>query len=116
MGQMIPVNPDVLRWARETAGWSLEDVAFKMKKDVDTVSSWERGNASPTYIQLEKLAYQIFKRPIALFFFPEPPEEKTPKQSFRTLPQQQISRISPRLRFLIRRAWAMQFKFSTTDS
>ena len=110
MGQNIPVNPDVLRWARETAGWSLEDVALKMKKDIDTVSAWERGESAPTYIQLEKLAYQVFKRPIALFFFPDPPREKTPKQSFRTLPEQEISSITRRLRFLIRRARAMQIK------
>ncbi len=116
MGQMIPVNPDVLRWARETAGWSLEDVALKMQKDIDTVSAWERGEAAPTYIQLEKLAYQIFNRPLALFFFPAPPEEKTPKRSFRTLSEQVVFRIIPRLRLLFRRARAMQINFKTTES
>ena len=53
MGQNIPINPDVLRWARRTAGWSLEDEALKMQKDVDMVSAWETGAASPTYIHLE---------------------------------------------------------------
>ncbi|KKL56723.1 hypothetical protein LCGC14_2242570, partial [marine sediment metagenome] len=38
----------------------------------------------------ERLAYEIYKRPLALFFFPEPPEEETPKESFRTLPQEEI--------------------------
>ncbi len=112
MSEKIPLNPHVLRWARETAGWSLEEVAIRMKKDVDTVSAWETGSASPTYIQLEKLAYQLFKRPIALFFFPKPPEEETPNQSFRTLPKQEISRIAPRLRFLIRQAQAMQINLA----
>lgn len=112
MSKRIPLNPNVLRWARETAGWSLEDVVLKMKKDVDTVSAWETGVESPTYVQLEKLAYQLFKRSIALFFFPELPKEKTPKQSFRTLPNQEISRISPRVRFLIRQAQAMQINLA----
>ena len=86
MGQNIPVNPDVLRWARETAGWSLEDVALKMKKDIDAVSARERGESAPTYIQLEKPAYQIFKRPIALFFFPDPPKGKLPNSLFEHYP------------------------------
>jgi Zn-dependent peptidase ImmA (M78 family) len=112
MSERIPLNPHVLKWARETAGWSLDDVATKMSKDVNTVSDWETGRASPTYIQLEKLAYQLFKRPIALFFFPTPPEEEPPKQSFRTLPRREIHRFSPRLRFLIRHAQAMQINLA----
>jgi len=68
------------------------------------VQDWEDGNASPTYLQLEKLAYEIFKRPLALFFFPEPPEEETPRQSFRTLPQQEIDLLKPKLLYLIRKA------------
>ncbi len=47
MGRNIPVNPDVPPWARETAGWSLEDVALKMKKDIDAVSARERGESAP---------------------------------------------------------------------
>ena len=66
MKERIPVNPDVLRWARATAGWSVEDIALRMKKDIDVVIAWESGEESPTYVQLEKLAYQIYKRPIAL--------------------------------------------------
>ena len=112
MKEKIPVNPDVLRWARETAGWSIEDVALKMKKNVDVVLSWESGDQSPTYIQLERLAYQIFKRPIALFFFPKPPKEKSPKESFRTLPKREIASMSPRLLFLIRQAQVMQINLA----
>src|SRR3989338_380765 len=98
----IPVNPDMLRWARETAGLKIEDVARKFKKDNTEILSWESGEDSPTYVQLEKLAYEIYKRPLAIFFFPEPPQEESPKQSFRTLPEQEILMLTPRLRFLIR--------------
>jgi len=107
MSECIPVNPDILRWARETAGYSIEDVVDKIKRKhvtVEVVQDWEDGNASPSYPQLEKLAYKIFKRPLALFFFPEPPEEETPGQSFRTLPQEEINLLRPKLLYLIRKA------------
>ena len=108
MKEKIPVNPTMLVWARETAGLSLEETAHKMKKSVDIIELWEKGGDTPTYIQLEKLAYEIYKRPLALFFFPEPPQEETPQQSFRTLPEQEIERMSYQLKILIRNARAMQ--------
>ena len=111
----IPVNPKVLRWARETAGLSVEDVAHKLHRKsitAETVAAWERGEGSPTYPQLETLAYELYKRPLALFFFPEPPLEKTPKQAFRTLPEPEIQRLSPRMRYLLRQAQSMQLNLA----
>ena len=115
MTQPIPVNPAILQWARETAGLSVEEVVRKLnRKDIiaETVDAWERGERSPTYLQLETLAYKIYKRPLALFFFPEPPLEETPKQTFRTLPEYEIDSIPPRIRFLIRKAKVMQLNLS----
>ena len=111
MSEQIPVNPVMLRWARETGGFDIPDVVVKFKRKritSETVASWEKGTASPTYVQLERLAYEIYKRPLALFFFPEPPEEETPKESFRTLPQEEIDLLEPRLLYLVRRAKVMQ--------
>lgn len=112
MSEKIPVNPDILKWARLTAGLQLPEVAHKMGKDLETITSWEQGVSTPTYIQLEKLAYQVFKRPIALFFFPEPPEEETPHQEFRTLPEQEIEKMSPQLYYLLKQARAMQINLA----
>jgi Zn-dependent peptidase ImmA (M78 family) len=111
MNTQIPVNPAILRWAREGTGLSCEDVADKLKLksiSANTVSLWESGEGSPSYAQLEKLAYEIYKRPLAVFFFPEPPKEETPKQSFRTLPEQEIERLPTRILYLVRQAKAMQ--------
>ena len=111
MSERIPVNPDVLRWARETGGFGIDDVVDKLKRKrvtAETVVSWEEGTTSPTYAQLEKLAYEIYKRPLALFFFPEPPEEETPAESFRTLPQEEIDLLEPKLLYLVRQAKVMQ--------
>jgi len=39
------------------------------------IEGWEAGASAPTYPQLEALAYKVYKHPLALFFFPEPPED-----------------------------------------
>jgi len=111
MSESIPVNPEVLRWARKTAGFDIDDVVVKLKRKritYETVASWEKGASSPSYVQLERLAYEIYKRPLALFFFPEPPEEETPQESFRTLPQEEIDLLEPRLLYLVRQAKVMK--------
>lgn len=104
----IPVNPAILRWARERQGLSLGDVATKFKKKESEIEAWETGEKSPTYVQLEKLSYEVYKRPIALFFFPEVPKEEALEKSFRTLPETEISKISPHLRSLIRKGKSIQ--------
>lgn len=115
MGGSIPVNPKILHWARITANLSVEDVVRKIKRklvNAETIEAWEKGEESPTYAQLERLAYKIYKRPLALFFFPEPPDEETPEQSFRTLPDIEITRLSTRIRLLIRKARVLQINLS----
>jgi len=104
----IGVNPQILRWAREKAGYSLEEVALSLKKDTQVIASWESGEQPPTYGQLEKLAYSLYKRPIALFFFPEPPEELDPRDSFRTLPDSEFESLLPDTLHAIREAQATQ--------
>jgi len=102
------INSQVLKWARLKAGIDVEEIAFRLKKDPKTVESWEAGESAPTYIQLESLAYKYYKRPIALFFFPEPPEELDPKKSFRTLPEFELENLLSDTLFAIRQGEAMQ--------
>lgn len=106
------LNPAVLTWARKRSGQSIEQVAEAIGKAPAIIRSWEMGEAAPTYVQLEKLAYAVFRRPLALFFFPAPPDEPDPHQSFRTLPDFEIEELSPETRFKIRQARAMQLSFS----
>jgi Zn-dependent peptidase ImmA (M78 family) len=102
--QIIRIEPSILVWARESLGLSLAEVALKLDKDRETIQQWEFGNSFPTLAQLETLAYNIYKRPLAVFFLPRPPKESTPKQDFRTLPENEISNLSPELRLIIRKA------------
>ncbi len=111
----IPVNPEILRWARESAGLTLEGVVSKINRKrvtIEVIQSWEEGTDYPNYKQLERLAYDIYKRPLAIFFFPEPPAESTPDHSFRTLPEQEIENLPPRIRYLLRKAKALQLNIS----
>ena len=111
MSEQIPVNPKVLLWARETSGYKVNDVVLKLKRKTvtaETVESWESGTKSPTYAQLETLAYKVYKRPLALFFFPAPPDEETPKEYFRTLPSKEIELLEPHIIYLVRKARVMQ--------
>ncbi|MEZ4540247.1 MAG: ImmA/IrrE family metallo-endopeptidase [Chloroflexota bacterium] len=106
------LNPQMLKWARERAGYSLAEIARLLKRDVEVVSKWESGESAPTYVQLETLAYTYYKRPTALFFFPSPPEEPEAKQSFRTLPDSEVNRLQPDTLLAIREAKARQISLS----
>lgn len=105
---IVGVQPEVLRWARESIGKSPEDVARALKRPARDIEAWERGDKVPTYAQLEKLAYKVYKRPLAVFFFPRPPEEKDPKSEFRTLPYEDLKDLAPDTYLHIRRARAYQ--------
>ena len=102
------VNPEVLRWARERSGLTTAEVAKKMNKSAESVENWEAGGSAPTYVQLEKLAYQVYKRPVAVFFFPEPPGEADKIAEFRTLPESEREGLSDDTRYAVRLAEAMK--------
>jgi len=102
----------MLRWAREKSGHSIDDIAQHLKKDVAVIESWEAGESAPTYVQLEKLAYTYYKRPLALFFFPEPPIEPDPSKSFRSLPDFEVEAFAADTRYALRQARAMQVSLS----
>ena len=75
MNNTISINPNLLIWARESLGLSIDEVVHKLDRKsitTDVFESWENGVTSPTYLQLERLAYDIYKRPIAIFFFLNP--------------------------------------------
>lgn len=102
------VQPEIFRWARQSIGLSIDDVARKLKRSSEEIEAWELGLAAPSYTQLEKLAYQVYKRPLAIFFLPEPPEEITPSREFRTLPEFDLQNLFPDTYIQIRRAHAYQ--------
>jgi Zn-dependent peptidase ImmA (M78 family) len=99
----IPITPSVLTWARKRAGLSLDDARQTFKP----IAAWESGESFPTYPQLEKLS-DTLKVPVAVFFFPEPPDLPSIGETFRTLGFEQFERIPSRIRLLLRKARTFQ--------
>jgi Zn-dependent peptidase ImmA (M78 family)/DNA-binding XRE family transcriptional regulator len=66
------VEPALLHWARKSMGYSVEDAANKVRVSPARLAEWEAGTRRPTIKQLRKLG-RVYKRPIAVFYLPEPP-------------------------------------------
>lgn len=104
---ILPVTPAVIAWARERAGFSMEEAAKYFRK----IDAWESGAAAPSYPQLEQMA-EKFKCPVAVFFFPAPPEIPVVEKSFRTIDPKDLAELPRIVRILLRRAQAMQLNLS----
>ncbi len=100
------INPNILKWARERSGYSVEAAAKTLSKDISFIYECESGNSALTYAQLETLADK-YKRPVAIFFFPEPPEEENIAENL-ALRSSDIERLEPRIHILLRQAYARQ--------
>lgn len=82
MREKAIITPNILRWARETSKMSIEDVALKTKVKGDKIALWENGKDFPSINQLEKLS-KLYRRPIAIFYLPEPPVDFQTLRDFR---------------------------------
>jgi len=103
----VDVKPKVLIWARESIGRTINEVASRLNINTNLVEMWESGDKKPTLNQLKTLS-TYYKRPLAVFFLTEPPEELPLPKDFRTLPGEDILPVSPKTRLAIRRARRLQ--------
>ena len=111
---MPSVSPEVLVWARETAGLSREEAARKLGiRDargvaaVDRLSALEAGEASPTRPMSERMAKQ-YRRPLLTFYMPAPPRKGERGRDFRVLPEGHSETAEALLDALIRDIRARQ--------
>lgn len=88
----IPVNPELLTWARERAGLESLALAGRFPK----LSEWEAGERQPTLRQLEDFARAVHVA-VGLLFLPAPPDEPLPIPDFRTVGDRELKRPSPNL-------------------
>jgi len=105
----VPVNPDLLRWARERAGQDAPELAGRFPK----LAEWETGAVQPTMRQLEAFADAVHV-PIGYLFLPERPLEPLPIPDFRTMEGRSVKQASPDLLDMIyacqeRQAWYREF-------
>jgi Zn-dependent peptidase ImmA (M78 family) len=111
----VPVNPDLLIWARETAGYDFDLACEKLKCKPEKLQKLEAGEAEPTYPFLNELA-DLYKRPLAIFFASKPPVKRNKPSDFRLQLDATSHGISPQLNIAIRKAWLMRENFLELSS
>jgi len=88
----VEIKPELLRWARERAGLSLDVLAKRFPR----LEAWEQETARPTLRQVERFA-QVTHTPIGYLFLSEPPVEHIPIPDFRAAGNARIEHPSPDL-------------------
>ena len=90
---MPKVNPEIMRWARESMGLTFEQAATKLGireargvSAVDRLIALENGEPEPTRPMLVKMSRQ-YRRPLLAFYMSAPPLRGDRGQDFRNLPE-----------------------------
>ena len=114
MGTSERINPDILKWARETAGLSLAEAAEKLGlKDtakataVEKLYKLESGSSDPGQTFLRK-AVATYRRPLITFYLPTPPKRGERGDDFRTQAGTVSARDNATLDALVRDVRARQ--------
>lgn len=106
VSEYASINPDLLRWAREVSGYDVAEAAQKMQIKPERLVAAETFTDMLTIAQLRRVA-EVYKRPVDIFYLPDPPEQLPAPRDFRTLGNQpsQQANLSPKLRLEWRRAF-----------
>ena len=111
---MPEVNPEILTWARETAGLTQEEAARKLGfKDArkwtatERLNAYESGEDDPSRSVLVNMAKQ-YHRPLLTFYLSKPPRKGERGADFRTLPADRSAKDEAILDALIRDVQARQ--------
>lgn len=103
MAVSIPalVNPKLLVWAREQAGYTLETAIEELKIPLEKLRAWEDGKKQPSVRQAENLAKK-YHCSFSLFSLQEAPQVTALATEYRRLPGVKPGEETPELRFALR--------------
>ena len=108
------INPEILVWARETAGFDIRDAAHKLAFTVgDDFSNesrlleMERGERLPSRTQLCKIA-KTYRRPVLTFYLAAPPKKSERGSDFRTTGAEVTAKDNGLLNAILRDVQARQ--------
>ena len=111
---MPRVNPEIMVWARETAGLTQDEAARKLgfqdsgiSTAAEKLAAVEYGQKEPSRPQLVKMAGQ-YHRPLLTFYLSRPPKQGDRGTDFRTLSADRSARDEARLDALVRDIRARQ--------
>ncbi len=93
MANRAYITAKVLKWARESAKMTEEIAASKVAVSSERLNEWETGESFPTIRQAQNLA-KAYKRPFALFFLPDIPNDFQPLKDFRKPGSKELSTSS----------------------
>lgn len=109
MGEALSgVNGSIIRWARENYNMNIAEAARAIGIDEEKYISWEDGNDFPSYAKLKKIS-DVFRKPSAIFFFPEPPILPPIKGDLRTLSTEVTNRLSKNVLIQFEKAKVYQY-------
>ena len=77
-------NPDVIKWARESAGLELEDAARGIGIVSTSLIAIESGEREPSRATLLKMS-KVYRRSLLTFYLPIPPRKGDRGEDFRTV-------------------------------
>lgn len=104
-------NPEVLKWARETAGLTHEEAARTLgmsgKSAVETLKAYEEGASVPSRARLLAMSKK-YHRSYLTFFLSSPPQKVERGEDFRTLPDAEPKNFSGVLDALVRDIFVRQ--------
>ena len=103
----VQVEPTVMKWARESAGRAIEDVATRLGVDEALIDSWESGKKNPTITQVRTLA-KYYQRPNDVFLLSKPPAEPQLPPDFRNLSNGKKLPFDAETMFALRKARRLQ--------
>jgi Zn-dependent peptidase ImmA (M78 family)/DNA-binding XRE family transcriptional regulator len=108
------ISAPTLKWARERAGLSQEELAVQLGVKPSQIDAWEQGLSFPTFTQAEKLSEQL-RLPFAILFMEKPPEINLPIPDLRTVTSK--GKQKPSLEFfdvvsdaVLRQRWYREYR------
>ncbi len=111
---MPQVNPDILSWARESAGLSRDEAVAKLpinaaygKTPAERLEELESGVRSPSRPMLVKMA-KLYRRPLVAFYLPKPPRQGSRGTDFRSLSGVRPAGVDAGVQALVRQILARQ--------
>ena len=106
--QTVAVKPEILVWARETAGLTRQDAVagLQIKKahgrsGLDRLRAFESGDQEPTVSMLERMA-KLYYRPVITFYLDAPPAPSEAGVDYRSNAAFGTPREEARLKALVR--------------
>lgn len=99
----LKVNPEILRWARETIGYDLSVASKKISVKPEVLKNWERTESAISIPRLRNIA-NVYKRSLGLFLLADVPRIAAFPPDFRTLDSTRTEGLSPDVRLAIRKA------------